>query len=88
MDDLFEEGISEFINYEKDTTGKKSRKDKKKEKVEKMKADLRDPEQRRLRHQLRRKQDKAKIQRELEGMTEEEARIYLDKKAETKRLIK
>ena len=53
-----------------------------------MKADLRDPEQRRLRHQLRRKQDKAKIQRELEGMTEEEARIYLDKKAETKRLIK
>ncbi len=30
MDDLFEEGIDEFIQYEKDKTGKKSRQDKKK----------------------------------------------------------
>ena len=71
MDDMFEFGTEQFVRYEKEHGVKPTRNQKKEKKLEKLRKDLKDPEQRRLRHKLRREQEKAKLQKELEGMNEE-----------------
>ena len=80
MDDMFEFGMEEFVKYERDLNLKPTKHQKKQIKIEKLKHDLHDPEQRKKRHDERRKLEKVKLQKELEGMNEEEARIHLDQK--------
>lgn len=77
----FEEGVDDFKDYERNPVeGRKSRNDKIKEKLGRLHADMKNPELKRERNQSRRNQEKAKLDRELEGLTPVEVREYLDKK--------